>query len=74
MCPSGLEIVFGRALENLSWILSGYRELKSRFINGKCNSAGLLVDLEYRKRADGLYIAVFALIINSDINFERALS
>jgi len=67
-------MVFGRAPENPSWILSGCRELKSRFVNGKCNSAGLLADLEYRKGADGLYTAVFALIIDSDINFERALS
>jgi hypothetical protein len=35
---------------------------------------GLLVDLKYYKRADGLDIAIFILIINPDINFERVLS
>ena len=37
-------------------------------------AAGLLADLEHRKRADGPDTAIFVLIIDPDINFERALS
>jgi hypothetical protein len=34
----------------------------------------LLADLEYYKSANSPDIAIFILIINPDINFERALS
>jgi hypothetical protein len=56
------------------WLLSGCIVLKSRFVNRKSYSAGFLADLEHRKRADGPDTVIFALIIDPDLNFERALS